>query len=548
MSMTVSSAPTVVTTRTDAPAAPPTLTAPNTPPSVSQAGVTTPTSHTTGFDPPRSTPVQLDGTPQPITCMGPPARPTLAVTNMTGEQVTAATNKWHADQGRKPEYLAATLDPAVARDAQTYLASNPEVRAAANRMLETLPSGLLPGQVQRFETDFALGHYAAEGQHVGMSWPAATKNQAQALADAAVREPLPVEQRRLELPSVSIAEKGRTSAGVLTEYNSNGREGVSFGAAVSTGTHTVVNVDGRNNHVDFATNPYPSSLGRGDAVLGGTSNQGRADLVGTVLVRAGEANAWTINDPSTRVPTGSRYHELERSQLQENARSARVVLEGNAADWSVRVDANHATYVNARTGTSVQLPAGAQGRVSYLDSAQVDGFARDLIEGRGVSATPPTTAGGTTPVTQPATQPSTQPTTAPGATPTGGVSPGAVSTSPPVTGADAPQSPVTKQADKLEDLLMALMEELFADELTNELAKRLDSKLEDGAAGARGGRSEDASTADGPSRRGGLGRRGNIKRMLQKMVGLTEQQATKVMDLLGLAPKQPLRGGATIRG
>ena len=87
-----------------------------------------------------------------------------------------------------------------------------------------------PGKADRWVTDFALDHYATEGKAKGQTWPSGTSAQ----VDKMIAAPQPgVDPKEVKLPYVTISEKGRTNAGVLTEYNTAGRENVSFGAGVS---------------------------------------------------------------------------------------------------------------------------------------------------------------------------------------------------------------------------------------------------------------------------------------------------------------------------
>ncbi|MFO0729204.1 MAG: hypothetical protein U1E65_35825 [Myxococcota bacterium] len=302
----------------------------------------------------------------------------------SGVDAARAANDFSIAQGRKPEYLDAALDPSVAKDAKAYVAARPELQAAADRMLGAL-GPLPPGKADRWVTDFALQNYASEGKAAGQTWPGATAAKVDKLVDVKDK-PATIEPHETKLPYVTIRESG-TPTGVLDNYDTEGREGVKFGAAVSAGSHTVVNVDGRNNTVDFCSNPYPSPEGRGDAILGGAKNKGQADLTGTLLVRAGDANQWKVQDPSQRAalngPDVSAFQASERDQLAAQAKKAQVVLEGTAADWSVRVDAKTATYTNTKTGTSVELPAGAQGQVRYVSSADADALATALKSGAG---------------------------------------------------------------------------------------------------------------------------------------------------------------------
>lgn len=293
-----------------------------------------------------------------------------------------------------------------------------------------------------------------------------------------------------------------TPAGPLVTYGTDGREGVNVAAPVAGGQLTVMTADGKNNTIDFCTNPYPSPTGVGDAILGGTNNKGQVDLVGTVVVRAGEGNTWTVKDPSQRPAHGT---EVKR-QLEANALNSRVVLEGNASDWSVRVSKDSATYTNERTGTSVTLPAEHQARIAYLDGARFEALATDVAQGRSIARLP---HGG---------EPRTAPT--PDAPTT---------TTSPATGSTAsPDGAGPVDVDAIEGLLTELLTDMLTEELSKELLKSMLETVD----------GENAAKTDGKKRK--PGQVGKLKSLLMKKAGLTSKQATRVLDLLGLKEERPM--------
>ncbi len=454
------------------------------------------------------------GVGQPITCMGPGGVTTgTGLASRSGADLALTAQRFFETNQFKPSYQAATwnfdgapnkaLAAQVKSDAANYLASNPELASAADRMINALGRNLHPAKVDGWKTDLALAHYAQEGRAAGAAW-GPSKSAVDAMLDAP--------------PASPPWAKGMTEAGPLVTYGTEGRNGVNVAAPVAGGQLTVMTADGKNNTIDFCTNPYPSPTGVGDAVLGGTNNKGQVDLVGTIVVRAGEGNTWTVKDPSQRPALNSRstseYGNEVKRQLQANTLNSRVVLEGNASDWSVRVSRDSATYTNERTGTSVTLPADHQARVGYMEGARFETFATDVAQGRSIVKLP---HGG-----EPRTAP-TEPTTN---TPTTSTSPSTGTTAP--TGPQAPDGSGPVNVDAIEELLTELLTDMLTEELSKELLKSMLETVD----------GENAGKADHKKRK--PGQVGKLKSLLMKKAGLTSKQATRVLDLLGLKEERPM--------
>lgn len=448
---------------------------------------------------------------QPITCMG-PTRTTdsTGLAERSGADLALTAQRFFETNQFKPSYQAATwnfdgapnqaLAAQVKSDASNYLASNPALAQAAERMINALGPNLHPAKVDGWKTDLALAHYAQEGRAAGATW-GPSKSAVDAMLDAP--------------PASPPWAKGTTPAGPLVTYGTDGRSGVNVAAPVAGGQLTVMTADGKNNTIDFCTNPYPSPTGVGDAILGGTHNKGQVDLVGTIVVRAGEANTWTVKDPSQRPALNSRstseYGTEVKRQLEANVLNSRVVLEGNAADWSVRVSNDSATYKNERSGTTVTLPADQQARIAYMDGARFETLATDVAQGRSIVKLP---HGG-----EPRTAP-TEPT------PTTSTSPSTGTTEP--TAPQAPDGSGPVNVDAIEELL----NELLTDALTEELSKELLKSMLETVDG------ENAGKTDRQKRK--PGQVGKLKSLLMKKAGLTSKQASQVLSLLGLTEERPL--------
>lgn len=459
------------------------------------------------------------GPQQPITCMGPSGvTNSSGLASRSGADLAVATQRFFETNQFKPSYQAATwnfdgapnkaLAAQVKSDAANYLASTPELAAATERMLHALGPTLHPAKVDGWKTDFALAHYAQEGRAAGAAW-GPSKSAVDAMLDAP--------------PASPPWAKGMTPAGPLVTYGTDGRSGVNVAAPVAGGQLTVMTADGKNNTIDFCTNPYPSPTGVGDAILGGTNNKGQVDLVGTIVVRAGEGNTWTVKDPSQRPALNSRStsefaHEMKR-QLEANTLNARVVLEGNASDWSVRVSKDSATYTNERTGTTVTLPADHQARVAYMEGARFEAFTTDVAQGRSIVKLPH----GGEPRTAPA--PTTPAPTTPTDAPTTSTSP---STGTAPTGPQAPDGSGPVNLDAIEELLTELLTDMLTEELSKELLKSMLETVD----------GENAAKTDHRKRK--PGQVGKLKSLLMKKAGLTSKQATKVLDLLGLKEERPM--------
>lgn len=415
-----------------------------------------------------------------------------------GADLALETQSFFEKKQFTPEYQAATwthdgapnkpLADQVKADALDYLEKTPGLSAATDKMLAALGPELHPAKVDGWKVDFALAHYAKEGRAAGAEW-GASKTAVDTMIDTPPADP--------------PWAKGRSSAGPITQVGTNGREGVTVAAPVSGGQHTVMTADGKNNTIDFCTNPYPSPTGLGEAVLGGSHNKGQVDLTGTIVIRAGDANAWTVKDPSKNAALNtnpSEYKTEVRSQLSANALNARVVLEGNASDWNVRASADTATYTNTRTGTTVTLPADHQARVAYASGATFEKLASDTAAGK-LPASP-----------QPGGAPRTG--TAPITTPTVGTGEGSA---PNVT-SQVPVTTTTREPS-LEDF-KAQLTELLAELLTNELSSRLAEQLS-------------KSLGEAKLKRGDFRGANTLRGMLMKMAGLSREQADKVLMLLG---------------
>lgn len=453
-----------------------------------------------------------NGVAQPITCMGPGGVTTgSGLASRSGADLALTAQRFFETNQFKPSYQAATwnfdgapnkaLAAQVKSDAATYLASNPELASAAERMIHALGPNLHPAKVDGWKTDLALAHYAQEGRAAGAAW-GSSKSAVDAMLDAP--------------PASPPWAKGMTPAGPLVTYGTEGRSGVNVAAPVAGGQLTVMTADGKNNTIDFCTNPYPSPTGVGDAILGGTNNKGQVDLVGTVVVRAGEGNTWTVKDPSQRPALNSRstseYGTEVKRQLEANALNSRVVLEGNAADWSVRVSKDSATYTNERTGTTVTLPAEHQARIAYMEGTRFETLANDVAQGRSIVKLP---HGG---------EPRTAPT--PDA-PTTTTSPATGSTgTSPVTA--PPERTGSVDVDAIEELLTELLTDMLTEELSKELLKSMLETVD----------GENAAKTDGKKRK--PGQVGKLKSLLMKKAGLTSKQATRVLDLLGLKEERPM--------
>ncbi len=298
------------------------------------------------------------------------AKATLADFNkQTGAQLANETLQFSEKRLESKDYQTLTwaFDGApdqklaldVKADAMAYIAKTPGLQEACDKMIAAC--GAIPAKVDGLKVDFALNHFATVGEAAGLSW-GKTQTQVEAML-----------------------ETSATPAPVFRD--TKGQSGITLSGPVQGGTRTFVNVDGKNNKVDFCTNPYPRPTGTADVVLGGLGNSGQVDLVGTIVVKAGDGkpgNTWAVKDPSQRPalnPPPSDLAAAMKTDLAANAKTCDVVLEGNSADWSVLANGATATYTNQKTGTSVTIPAGAQTQVKYLDSTALNKLAGDLKDG-----------------------------------------------------------------------------------------------------------------------------------------------------------------------
>lgn len=435
-----------------------------------------------------------------VTCAGPGgviAPATSGFASRSGADLALSAQRFFEVNQYKPEYQAATwthagapnaeLASQVKHDALRYLENDAALSAAATRMIDSFGGAIHPAKVDGLKVDLALAHYAQEGRAAGRSW---------GTSGAAVNA-------MLDAPRAAPAwAKGEATNGPLFVVGTNGRSGATVAAPVSGSATTVLVADGRGNTIDFCTTPAPSPTGIGDAVLGGTKNRGQLDLMGTILVRAGDANAWTVKDPSARVKGDSEYGAAVKSQLAANALNSNLVLEGTSADWSVRVSADTATYENVKTGTSVTIPAEHQARIAYLSGESFERLAVETSIGKSVPTrrtdeVRDATAGA---VQSPATAPS--PATSEAAT--------------------TPEVGETDQGDHAQ--LEKVLTELLAEAVSQNVLASLFEAL--AKATSRGGRGH------------------ALRALLMKEAGLTWKQANQVLEALGFKASEPLTARA----
>lgn len=236
---------------------------------------------------------------------------------------------------------------AVKADALAYIASVPGLQEACDRMIAA--SGVIPEREDRMRVELALYHFEAFGAAEGRSFGATQ-------ADVV---------RLLAASEVGLDTRGPT---ILDLSNATGR---TTGYPVAREANVFLEVGGSNNNVDMCTNPYPGPSGVGNALLGGSNNEGQVDLVGTIMIQAGDHNTWVVKDPSLRIDPRTELQAYDKAALADNAQKQTIMLEGNSADWSVCVDATTATYTNTATGTSVQIPASAQDQVQYASPSEI---------------------------------------------------------------------------------------------------------------------------------------------------------------------------------
>lgn len=248
----------------------------------------------------------------------------------------------------------------VKADALAYLEKTPGLKDACDAAV--VACGAVPFKIEGFKVDFALNHFETVGAAKGLKWGETEKQ---------VKDTL----------KTSRAEAAEKKITVLDTKGGNGQK---ISGYVVANDRKVVNMDGSNNTIDMCSVPFPRPSGRSDAILGGNHNSGQVDMVGTVLVRAGTENTWTVKDPSQRPalnPPATEVAGLMKPELAAGAKKSSIVLEGNSADWSVLANGATATYTNTKTKTSVCIPAGAQNQVSYATSAALDKMASDLKAG-----------------------------------------------------------------------------------------------------------------------------------------------------------------------
>ncbi len=108
-----------------------------------------------------------------------------------------------------------------------------------------------------------------------------------------------------------------------------------------------IDLEGSNNKIDLSGDPKPVPGAQANIILGGSHNSGEVDVQGTIVVKAGDHNDWTVNKADVT--------------LDEKAPPKNVIFEGSMDDWSMTMDGNaNKTFTNKETGTSCFVPLGVQ--------------------------------------------------------------------------------------------------------------------------------------------------------------------------------------------
>lgn len=224
------------------------------------------------------------------------------------------------------------------------------MKAAADSMLAA--TGTFPERAERMLVELALYHFSTFGVNEQRTWGATQAEVLRLLAESEVG----IDRPPTILDLSHAVDK-------------------TFGYPVAREANLFLNVGGSGNTIDLCTKPYPGPSGTADVLLGGSNNKGQVDLVGTIMVLAGDHNTWLVQDPSKRIDPQTDLQAYDQQMLAANAQDQKIILEGTAADWTVKVDAQNATYTNVATGTQVAIPASAQDQVSYATAEQIQATA-----------------------------------------------------------------------------------------------------------------------------------------------------------------------------